>query len=73
MLEWTAQVHKKVIKEYFEKSLKENNLMNNPSQIYNVNESGMPLDHHPPKVVALKEKKKIWSRTSGNKSQITCF
>ena len=65
---------KKVMEDYFEKlkkNLKENNLMNSPAQIYNVDESGMPLDHRPPKVVALKGQKKVRSRTSGNKSQIT--
>ena len=45
--------------------------MDKPEQIYNVDESGMPLDHHPPKVVSQKEQKKVRSRTSGNKSQIT--
>ena len=48
---------KKVMEDYFEKlkkNLEENNLMNSPAQIYNVDESGMPLDHQPPKVVALK-------------------
>jgi len=31
----------------------------------------MLLNHHPPKVVTLKGKRKVQSRTSGNKSQIT--
>ena len=60
--------------DYFEKlkkTMEGNNLMNNPSQIYNVDETGMPLDHHPPKVVAVKGQKKVRSRTSGNKSQVT--
>ena len=60
--------------DYFDqlkKTLEKNNLMKNPSQIYNVDETGMPLDHHPPKVVAVKGQKKVRSRTSGNKSQVT--
>ena len=36
-----------------------------------MDESGMPLDHKPPLVVARKGAKKIHCRTSGNKSQIT--
>ena len=27
------------------------NLLNNPNQIYNVDETGMSLDHRPPKVI----------------------
>jgi len=30
------------------KMLEENDLMNKPSQIYNVDESGVPLDHRSP-------------------------
>lgn len=51
--------------------LMENKLMESPGQIYNVNETGMPLDHRPPKVVTKKGQKKVRCRTSGNKSQIT--
>jgi len=28
------------------------NFLNNPSQIYNVDETGIPLDHRQPKVIA---------------------
>ncbi len=49
----------------------ENELIESPNQIYNVDETGMPLDHRPPKVVAKKGQKKVRCRTSGNKSQIT--
>ena len=62
------------IKEYFDMlkdTLLENHLMEKPAQIYNVDESGMPLDHRPPKVISEKGQKKVRSRTSGNKSQIT--
>ena len=46
-------------------------LMNLPSRIYNMDESGMPLDHKPPKVVAPKGMKKVHCHTSGSKGQIT--
>ena len=67
-------LHKDVMKDYFEKlkkTLEENDLMKNPTQIYNVDETGMPLDHHPPKVIAVRGQKKVRTRTSGNKSQVT--
>ena len=40
--------------------------MNSPEQIYNVDESGMPL-----KVITQKGQKKVRVRTTGDKSQIT--
>ena len=45
--------------------------MNKPGQIFNVDESGMPLEHHSPKVLARKGQKKVRYCTSGNKSQVT--
>lgn len=36
-----------------------------------MDESGLPLDHKPSKVIALKGTKKVHCRTSGNKMQIT--
>ena len=60
--------------EYFsvlEETLQEHNLMNCPSRIFNMDESGIPLDHKPSKVITLKGTKKVHCRTSGNKSQIT--
>lgn len=51
--------------------LKKHGLFNCPSRIYNMDESGVSLDHKPPKVVALKGAKKVHCRTSGNKAQIT--
>ena len=38
--------------------LVDNDLMNKPGQIFNVDESGMPLEHRAPKVVARKGQKK---------------
>ena len=67
-------LRKDVMKDYFDKlkkTLEENDLMKNPTQIYNVDETGMPLDHHPPKVITVRRQKKVRSRTSGNKSQVT--
>lgn len=67
-------LNKKTMDNYFdllENTLTENNLLSSPGQIYNVDETGMPLDHRPPKIVTKRGSKKIWCRTSGNKSQIT--
>ena len=51
--------------------LTENGLLNSPGRIYNVNETGIALDGHAPKLVAKRGQKKVRYRTSGNKSQIT--
>ena len=51
--------------------LVDNDLMNKPGQIFNVDESGMPLEHQAPKVVARKGQKKVRYCSSGNKSQVT--
>ena len=45
--------------------------MNSPNRIYNVDETGICLDGHAPRVVALKGQKKVRYRTSGNKNQVT--
>ena len=42
-----------------------------PEAIYNMDETGVPLEPRPPKVVAEKGAKKVRYRTSGQKSQIT--
>ena len=65
--EETMQAYFDLLKEV----LLEHSLMDSPCHIYNVDETGIPLNHHPPKVVTRKGQKKIRSRTSGNKSQIT--
>ena len=46
-------------------------LKDKPSQIYNSDESGMPLEHKLPRVVAIKGTKKVRQISSGNKTQIT--
>lgn len=62
------------IRQYYdllEETLKKHGILNSPSRVYNMDESGMPLDHKPPKVVTLKGTKKVHCHTSGNKAQIT--
>ena len=44
--------------------------MDGPSQIYNVDETGMLLVHKPQKIVTKRDEKKVRSRTSSNKSQV---
>ena len=49
------------MKQYFDllkDVLEENDLMEAPGQIYNVDETRMPLDHRPPKIVTQKGQKK---------------
>ena len=58
------------IKQYFDllrDALVELGLVNSPAQIYNVDETGMSLDHRPLK----RGQKKVRCHTSGNKSKIT--
>ena len=46
-------VNKETMDNYFsllKDTLEEYDLLNNPSQIYNVDETDMPLDHRPPKI-----------------------
>ena len=67
-------VSPETMKQYFDllkDILDEHDLMASPGQIYNVDETGMPLDHQPPKTVTQKGQKKVRCRTSGNKSQVT--
>ena len=71
---WMDCLNPEAMKQYFDllkDVLEENDLMDSPGQIYNVDETGMPLDHRPPKIVTKKGQKKVRYRTSGNKSQIT--
>ena len=63
-----------VFDNYFdllEETLDEFDLKDKPSQIYNCDKSGMPLEHMPPCVVAVKGTKKVRQVSSGNKTQIT--
>ena len=54
-----------------EETLNEHDLMNSPSQLYNMDESGVPLDSHPPNVIAKRVQKNVRYRTASNKDQIT--
>lgn len=67
-------LNKENITEYFDllKSVyDEHNFYGHPEAIYNMDETGVPLEPRPPKVVAKRGQKKIRYRTSGTKSQIT--
>ena len=52
-------------------TLTDHNLIAEPWRIYNVNETGMPLDPRKPKVVTRLGTKKVRVMGSGNKHQIT--
>lgn len=68
-------VSQEKIGRYFVKLLQstlvEHNLTEKPYNIYNVDESGIPLEHKQPKRIALKGSKKVYGCSSGNKAQIT--
>lgn len=63
-----------VINHYFDllvKSLYENDLLECPSQIFNCDETGLPLEHTPSSVIGIRGQKHPWALTSGDKKQIT--
>ena len=69
-------VNRETMEQYFaflHDTLTTHGLLNKPSQIYNVDETGVPFNPRPPKVVAAKgkETKKVRYRSSGRKGQIT--
>ena len=51
--------------------LDDTELQHKPAQIYNLDESGVPVDHRSPHVLAKKGQKKVKYCSTGNKSQIT--
>ena len=62
-----------VIGKYFdllERTLSDNHLLDKPSQIVNLDETGMPLNHSPPHLVATRDMKNPSAIGSGDKSQI---
>ena len=65
--------NKEAIEAYnlLEETLQKHDLSNHPAQIYNMDESGMPLDPHPPNIIAKRGQKKVRYRVSGKKEQIT--
>ena len=65
---------REVINKYFdmlEETIQENGLTNWPAQIFNCDETGLPLTHKPPKVVAHVGQKHPYTVTSNEKAQIT--
>lgn len=57
--------------DLLEETLDENELHSSPGQIYNMDETGLPLDPKPPKTVHRKGTRNAVACTSGGKSQIT--
>ena len=67
-------LNKESITAYFDllKSLYDQyNFYGHPEAVYNMDETGVPLEPRPPKVVAKKGQKKVRYCTSGTKAQIT--
>ena len=63
-----------ILNHYYEllhQTLIEHDLADKPNQIFNLDESGMPLDPCPPKVITQKGVKHSASITTGDKAQIT--
>ena len=62
------------INEYFdllERVFQEYGFSDQPEAIYNMDETGMPLEPRPPKVIRKRGQKKVRYQTSGQKQQIT--
>lgn len=57
--------------DMLETTLRDNNLWNSPSQIFNCDETGMPLNPGTAKVAAMKGAKHPYQVTGGSKSNIT--
>ena len=67
-------VCKESLESYFtllKQTLEQNNLMDRSACIYNMDETGMPLDSKQLKRVAPKRLKKVYGPSSGNKTPIT--
>ena len=63
-----------ILSVYFyllEQTLQENELHDKPSQIFNLDETGMPLDPTPPHFIAGKGTKNPSAPASGDRSEIT--
>ena len=54
-----------------EETLKKHDLLDKPSCIFNMDETGMPLSHKQPKRVAVKGMRKVHGPSTGDKTQIT--
>lgn len=60
-------IQEEKVKEFYkmlEKVIDDNNLRGRPECIYNQDETGLPLNNHPPKVIAVKGSKDVISMTS---------
>ena len=67
-------INKDNLDNYFDQLKKvfdEGYFWNHPEAIYNMDETGVPLEPCPPKIVARKGQKKVRYQTSGQKQQIT--
>ena len=54
-----------------EDNLKENDLLNSPTKLYNVDETGIPLDPKTPRIVTVMGTRKVRYQSTGRKGQIT--
>ena len=67
-------INEEIMKQYFdllEDTLKEHDLLNHPAQIYNIDETGVPLDPKAPNIVTQRGTKKVRYQSSRRKGQIT--
>ena len=61
---------KDTLNHYFDllkETIRENNLLNSPTKVYNVDETGIPLDSKTPKIITAKGTKKVHYQSSGRK------
>ncbi len=69
----TAVTHEN-LRKYFDllkEIIDENDLAAHPERIYNMDETGIPLDPKPPKIVSLKGVRNVRYTCSGRKGQVT--
>jgi len=69
----SAMENRQAIEQYFavlKKCMEKCDLMDKPSQIYNLDEVRMPLDHWPPHFVVKKGQRKVRYCSSGNKNKV---
>ena len=67
-------VNQQTLNQYFdllEDTLTQYDLLNSTSRIYNVDETGIPLDARPPNIVTRRGIKKVRNRAVGRKGQVT--
>ena len=57
--------------DMLETTLADNDLLDKPCQLFNMDETGLPLAPKPPKVVCKKGSRSVNAASSGDKSQIT--